>query len=250
VNDLWENLQKAFTHRRRLLRNHFSMILLFVSFVVFVYKNKGIVVGDAEAHRPKIHLVQFLYCTLVTCGSYFLAQYRPARVNEVFVKPFLDASLARKCLMLFCTSAVILAFALVIKRYTLVHPYTLADNRHYTFYVWSKVLGKSETLRLLLAIPYFTSLRLLSHSLSAAQSQLVVFAYFVCTLATVVFAELLEFRYFIVPFAIFGLLSRPMTRAEALGTCLAFALLNVAVELVFLFRPFTWPDGSTARFMW
>ena len=147
------------------------MILLFASFVAFVYKNKGIVVGDPEAHRPKLHLVQFLYCTLVICGAYFLAHYRPMRLNEVFVKPFLAANLTRKCRMLCSTFVVILVLAFVIQRYTLVHPYTLADNRHYTFYVWRKLLGRSETFRLLLAIPYFTSLRLLSHSLSATQSQ-------------------------------------------------------------------------------
>ncbi|VDN30986.1 unnamed protein product [Cylicostephanus goldi] len=41
-----------------------SFIILAFSFVVFVFINGGIVLGDASAHHPRLHLAQLLYLTL------------------------------------------------------------------------------------------------------------------------------------------------------------------------------------------
>ena len=244
---LVSNLALALTHRWKLLKHHFIMISLLLGFVLFVRTNGGIVVGDAEAHRLSLHLVQFFYCALVISASYSLSaslSFLGGRRSHGKKKK------KQLAIELFWAAVGLSIIAVVIKRFTLVHPYILADNRHYTFYVWSKVLGKSERVRLLLALPYFIALRRMHACLSAAQTQLVVLAYFVCMAATVVFAELLEFRYFILPFAMYGTLAKPLPIPQALATLLAFNSVNLALEVIFLYRPFTWPDGSIARFMW
>ena len=56
-------------------------------------------------------------------------------------------------------------------RYTFAHPYILADNRHYTFYIWSKILGRSGEVRMALAMPYVYSIYSLIRSLSGGQHQ-------------------------------------------------------------------------------
>jgi hypothetical protein len=100
--------------------------------------------------------------------------------------------------------------------------------------------------------------------------------------------SLLEFRYFIMP-ALLALLHQPLPSARphqdlhhcetaSLASVLGlgwvakngmrvpgmhsrvgisdlvgvsgYAALDICVALLFLFRPFTWPDGSVARFMW
>ncbi|VDN22100.1 unnamed protein product [Cylicostephanus goldi] len=41
-----------------------SFIILALSFIVFVFINGGIVLGDASAHHPRLHLAQLLYLAL------------------------------------------------------------------------------------------------------------------------------------------------------------------------------------------
>ena len=57
-------------------------------------------------------------------------------------------------------------------------------------------------------------------------------------------------RYFTVPAVLAALHSRAPSRAQLLLTAVAFAAVDAAAVALFLFRPFRWPDGSVARFMW
>ena len=42
----------------------------------------------------------------------------------------------------------------------------------------------------------------------------------------------------------------PPSLRQGLTLCLGFALVNAGTIYVFLCRPYTWADGSTARFIW
>jgi len=57
------------------------------------------------------------------------------------------------------------------------------------------------------------------------------------------------YRYFTVPFMMVLLHMKELTPAQATATLALYVIGNVAAIYVFLFRPFTWPDGSIARFM-
>ena len=63
-------------------------------------------------------------------------------------------------------------------------------------------------------------------------------------------AGLVEFRYFSVPFvlAVLHLPAAPPARLAPMAA--AFVVLNAATLFAFTARPFLWPDGSVARFMW
>lgn len=43
---------------------------------------------------------------------------------------------------------------LVVKFNTIIHPFTLADNRHYMFYIFRYTIRRSEMHRILLILPY------------------------------------------------------------------------------------------------
>lgn len=57
-------------------------------------------------------------------------------------------------------------------------------------------------------------------------------------------------RYFTVPFMLVVLHAPQPPRWAALATAAAFVIVDAATWYLFLARPFTWVDGSTARFMW
>ena len=42
----------------------------------------------------------------------------------------------------------------------------------------------------------------------------------------------------------------PLNGAQLCTTLLLYAVVNAATIYMFLLRPFQWPDGSVARFMW
>lgn len=80
-------------------------------------------------------------------------------------------------------------------RFTLYHSPTLAIHRHYTFYLWKDVLGRSAALRRWLAPVYVVSGAAVWRQLAAAQPPLWAAAWAACTAAVLVPTALLEFRW-------------------------------------------------------
>jgi alpha-1,2-glucosyltransferase len=160
-------------------------------------------------------------------------------------------------------SLVVLAF-LAVDWGTLVHPFLLADNRHYTFYLWRRVIGASGWSRYLAAPVYAGCawLALLSPPLDqpvvpAIKTLMLVF----CTAFVLTPAHLVEFRYFTIPWYLHVLRPggvmyddqrRGTTAVVVLKviTLLGYIALNAATIHVFLYKSFSWGDGSVARFMW
>ena len=57
-------------------------------------------------------------------------------------------------------------------------------------------------------------------------------------------------RYFTTPLMLLALHMAPMTWHQLALTGAAYAAMDAAAVYMFLFLPYSWPDGSTARFMW
>jgi hypothetical protein len=51
------------------------------------------------------------------------------------------------------------------------------------------------------------------------------------------------------PFMMVLLHMSPPLPNQAMLTALLYAAVDLVVIYIFLFRPFVWPDGSTARFL-
>ena len=142
------------------------------------------------------------------------------------------------------------ACAAVVHHSTYVHPYLLADNRHFTFYLWKDVLGPLGAWRAALAPVFCACGWLLCASLAVTQSALWIAGLAACTSLALIPAGLLELRYFTVPAFMVALHLPVPSRARIALQCCLFAAVNAVTIWLFAERPFRWPDGSVARFMW
>lgn len=135
---------------------------------------------------------------------------------------------------------------------THAHRYLLADNRHYTFYLWRKVLHRSPSQRLLLAPVYAAAAALLARSLGRRPLfwRLGLVA---ATALVLVPAELLELRYYVLPYLMLRL-HQPLPTAPwtLVAEAAVYVAVNAATLHLFLNRPFVWPSepGALQRFMW
>ena len=157
---------------------------------------------------------------------------------------------------------------------TLVHPFTLADNRHYVFYVF-RLLMWHPLIRYLVTPIYFICAWVTLITLgelpiyqppptkhnykntdetppASANRVSFVLIWLGTTTLSLITAPLVEPRYFIIPWLIWRLnIPRPSTRILLLETAW-FLLINCITGYVFLYRGFEWPQepGKVQRFMW
>lgn len=134
VWELLQLLQMAWRQRWQLLARFGLLLLLPLAFCAFVVYNGGITLGDKEAHAPSAHLMQPLYFALFCLASAAPLLAQPSIVGRL--KHALSAWQAASLAVLILA---VVAGCAVVARYSLEHPYLLADNRHYTFYLWRKV---------------------------------------------------------------------------------------------------------------
>ncbi|KAK0130699.1 Dol-P-Glc:Glc(2)Man(9)GlcNAc(2)-PP-Dol alpha-1,2-glucosyltransferase [Merluccius polli] len=210
-------------------------------FLAFVVLNGGIVVGDRTSHEACLNVPQLFYFL-----SFTLFFSLPTALCRHRLLRFLQA-LRRKPLLFLLLAA---AGLLLVWNCTHVHKYLLADNRHYTFYVWSRVFRRYPMVRYLLVPAYvFAGWHFLDSLRS--RSLFWTLAFLVCVLAATVPQKLLEFRYFIVPYLLYRL-HMPLPSLPRLLLELAlYSAVNAATLYLFLAKTFLWPGSAhTQRFMW
>lgn len=222
----------------------FVLILLVFGFFVFV--NKGLVVGDRENHQASLHLVQVFYFVTFSCFFSFSSfLFAPKKLKNLI-------SWTKSNLKLIF----LVAFPLIcvaIRNFTFEHPFLLADNRHYTFYLWSKVFRRHELIKYAVTPVYLACGYLFYRNLTmTGKSVAWLFAYFVCVIVVLVPQKLIEFRYFIVPFYIYRLNINMTTVKEVLVELVFYSIVNVFTIYMFFYKPFYWSNDPTElqRFMW
>jgi alpha-1,2-glucosyltransferase len=216
------------------------------------------------------------------------------------VVPLLSARIRSRCddhfnaskygLPTFVKSAAFITLGLVAIHFnTIIHPYTLADNRHYVFYVF-RIIRLYPAIKYLVVPVYYFCAWLTVQSLATpsigqeasqrkrenrptndkADRQPCQVSFITIWLATtalsVITAPLVEPRYFIIPWLIWrlhvpcGAASLPKDRSTSKTSYdmrLVFETvwllaINAAVSYTFLYRTFTWPSepGNLQRFIW
>lgn len=126
-------------------------------------------VGDKSNHVATIHLPQMLYiwplfaffsapllfmAALQAVENYFACQTPP---RTMFKFTIIKTPTLSKCLnILGYVSLVPLALA-IVKFNTIIHPFTLADNRHYMFYVFRYSILRASWVRYTLVPVYILS---------------------------------------------------------------------------------------------
>ena len=245
---LWQLLRRTWALKWRLAAQLWPLAAVVAAFAAFVVVNGGIVLGDKAHHAPVHHWVQPLYCALYTTAWLAPAFWSPPALAGA-ARSLGRALRARPAATAIGLAAGAAAAAAVVHRGTLVHPFLLADNRHFVFYIWRRLVNRTLWSRYALVPAYVYAAAALAARLAhRGWLRLALLAGATC--AVLVPAHLIEFRYFTVPFYLAFLHMRTPSTASLAAIVSLFAAANAATIYLFLARPFTWADGSPARFIW
>ncbi|KAJ1925549.1 glucosyltransferase [Tieghemiomyces parasiticus] len=218
-------------------------------FIVFLVLNRGIVLGDRAHHVAGLHFPQIYYC-----AAFLAAIMAPLLFRLQSPLGFLiyTAKYLRSTRFIGLSVLLIVGTAYSIHRFTYEHPFILADNRHYSFYVWKDIYQSHPSVRYALVPGYFFAFWLLSRVIATQQTLLWCLIYLACTALTLIPSPLFEFRYFILPFYFFRL-NMPLPKVHRTAYELVwYTVVNYATLYLFLQRPFEWfqEPGVLQRFMW
>ncbi|KAL9250248.1 Dol-P-Glc:Glc(2)Man(9)GlcNAc(2)-PP-Dol alpha-1,2-glucosyltransferase-like protein [Drosera capensis] len=231
--------------------------------------------GAKEAHSVSLHFSQLLYLGLIAAlasAPFHFTLRRAAVLVSTLVKG--------RPVSIFLIFSVLAAGFISVHFFSIAHPYLLADNRHYPFYLWRKVINANWTAKYVLVPLYiyswasildilgghhqsqfflwnltpfnFISAIIFVFFYSAkTQKKIWLVAFFLACAAAVVPAPLIEFRYYTIPFFILMLHSPVTDRSKWLLMWIVFIVVNFFIMSMFLFRPFKWDhEPGTQRFIW
>lgn len=218
---------------KKLIKICWPYALVGISFVAFVFINKGLALGDKEAHQPKLHLAQMLYFLgfCATFGASWIFRKKSIKLAIYYI-------FRRPVTMLLAAS--LISFIIYIGRYA--HPYLLADNRHLTFYLWRRLLGHNSYAPYLITPIYLmASLSINQHLRQKGYMKMGLLVF--CTMLSIIPNGLLEPRYFIIPF-VFLRLNIESSLLEHVIELLQHVAVNLSMYYLFLFKTFRWADSN------
>ena len=231
-----------------ILQTAFGYICIGIAFVIFIVKNNGIVVGDRSSHQACLHVPQTFYFIGFSAMFSFPLFLTKSAIEYMTLKARELIACKKKLILTFL---MIFLMAVIIAKLSFVHEYLLADNRHYTFYVWKKIFERHRLIKYV-AIPcYLVGALLMKHLLEEQNSGIFILLFTVCTALVTVPQKLLEFRYFIIPYILYRLhVKLPPYWCLALEFSV-YMTLNAFTLVMFLYKPFYWDnEESVQRFMW
>lgn len=251
------------------------LINLFLFFVFVIY-NRGITLGDKENHVAGFHIAQVFYClTFLTVFS------TPLWISHIRLQSYFSRYLYLPILVF--VEFLIIAF--FIRFFTVVHPFLLADNRHFTFYIWRKIINlRWYTKYFMVPVYHF--------SIYAVIQQLIANAFFFdsitefpfkhpadlplkptgisitvllgCIFLTIVPSPLFEPRYYIIPYIFFRLFVsvpyEPFVKGDTTADITLrrlklelsfFLVIDIATICIFIFYTFSWDtESALQRIIW
>ncbi|KAJ8099232.1 alpha-2-glucosyltransferase Alg10 [Lipomyces tetrasporus] len=220
-------------------------------FAAFVVINGGITLGDKNNHVAGIHIPQIFYFATFTCALAIpsILSILSQTLNILFFRPFTFAVVS---------GMIILA----IRTTTIAHPFVLADNRHYIFYLWRRVLNATPWSRYIFAPGYAIAMYIVFARAVRKDKILTALVYFGACAAVLVPSPLIECRYFIVPYLLWRIRvatlkaedddERRENKIAEYVEIVWYAIINAATIALFLGYSFEWPSepGVKQRFMW
>lgn len=203
----------------RLVKRCLPFTLVALSFAAFLLVNGSIALGDKTNHGFSLHLAQILYFLL-----FFAFFATPLALTSLYKggKPWFWNVFGR----LYLAPIELVAIYGILRYGTIVHPFILADNRHYTFYIWRRLITPIHGLAILpiywAAWRYFWS--------TVNFSLLRTWIYIGALVAVLVPSPLMEPRYYILPYLVWRtyLYNKPASAVENLWN-LGVSTATVAV---------------------
>lgn len=225
-------------------------------FMAFIRYNGGITFGDKLNHQVSLHLVQVFYCWTFVGGLTL-----PLWFNRQTMRDYFKFSVGKYGICLIPTVLTFFAIHWIVTNFTIVHPFLLADNRHYTFYIYRRILSKPIAKYLVVPVYHFFTWLipyvLLKNSPSnpVKLSYVGVLAFIVSTILTIIPSPLFEPRYYIVPLVLFRIFSQPFVmgaqRKVHYQEFVWYLFINAVVYIVFFSYEFTWvTEVGKQRIIW
>nr|KJB36722.1 hypothetical protein B456_006G173000 [Gossypium raimondii] len=222
----------------------FFFVLL--AFVAFLLWNGSVVLGAKEAHAVSPHFAQIMYFSIVSTLFAAPLHFTIGHALDLFQSFWKNRLLG--FLLLFLAS---IASLLSVHFFSIAHPYLLADNRHYTFYLWRKIIIFHWSMKYLLVPFYVYSWFSIFRLLGKTRMRIWTLVYFFATSAVLIPAPLIEFRYYTIPFYFFILHTSINDSRSWLLIGILYTVLNAFTMTMFLFRPFHWDHvPGVQRFIW
>lgn len=279
----WNFILVLIRNAPELLLNTISLLIPVFLFLVFVIFNGSIVVGDKEHHEPVFHIAMLLHMLFVTgllvspdllFHSLKLLMTKTDTTrnkNKSSFNPIINFFFNFNA-WLYLLGAFVITATLVYGVKS--HPFLLADNRHFSFYIWKNIL-QHKYLRCLMAPLYCVVIAAVFRRLMLTRGLIWTGIYLLASALTLIPAHLLEFRYF-TPGLVFLVLNIAFTSTSTgtaasdcestkqkrnnyfgsdvsnvgLITAICLCYLTLAIlSFIFLKLPFQWNDGTIARFM-
>ncbi|SCV02242.1 LANO_0F16226g1_1 [Lachancea nothofagi CBS 11611] len=250
----------------------------FALFTFFVIYNRSLTLGDKDNHSAGMHLVQIFYCIM-----FIMFFSMPIWISKMSIRFYQTRIQVKKTR----TIIELLAIIFVIRFFTVTHPFLLADNRHYTFYLFKKIVARNFWFKYLL-MPWVYHFSIF-HYIEVMRTKVMQFhpvlpieiktptelpvqlthiswtALIICTFMTVVPSPLFEPRYYILPFMFWRIFLTPVadnildeSNAGEYKYCKRLSLefawylfINAVTLTVFSFRTFRWEgEVHPQRIIW
>lgn len=229
-------------------------VLNMILFVIFLKVNGGITFGDKENHEVQVHLVQLFYCfVFISCFTI------PSWLSIQKIKRYLSFTCGRfSIIKISITFLSFILIKIIINKFTIVHPFLLADNRHYTFYLWKRILSHPYSEILMIPIYHFSTWNIYDglkrNNGPCSLGPISILAYFIAVTLTIVPSPLFEPRYYIVPLILFRLFTTPEDNSYKRNIIefLYLQTINALFFMVFFNYEFTWMSEPTSiqRIIW
>ncbi|ONK62262.1 uncharacterized protein A4U43_C07F2030 [Asparagus officinalis] len=246
IDEVLDTALKLWNRKWQVLITFAPFLMVLMSFVTFVIWNGGIVLGAKEDHVVSPHFAQMLYFSVVSAAALAPVHFSLGQATTLF-RLFWKTKVCRSIEVLM---ALCIGFT-AVHLFSIAHPYLLADNRHYTFYLWRKVIQAHWIIKYLLVPVYVYSWISIVNVLGKSQTKIWVVSFIVATALVLVPAPLVEFRYYTTSFLVLFLHSQIDDSTKLLFTGAIYVCVDIFTMIMFLFRPFQWDhEPGTQRFLW
>ena len=129
---------------------------------------------------------------------------------------------------------------------------TFFTYRHYTFYIWRKIIARKEPWSKFLLLPVYIYGGFCSYHSIRKTNIIFKLSYVIFVALNLCPQLLLEFRYFVIPFIMYRLQVRPTNWTKLILENILFLGINALTIYIFVMKPFKWEQNpeETQRFMW
>ncbi|KAL2872355.1 tyrosyl-DNA phosphodiesterase-domain-containing protein [Aspergillus lucknowensis] len=151
----------AFNNLKSVITSLVPYVFILAAFGTFVLWNGSVVLGHKEFHTASVHMAQMLYIWpyfLFFSWPLLLAPMANILLPKFMVPKFLQQGFpaSRRQTPTLLTALIVLPVMIAVVHFnTIVHPFTLADNRHYVFYVFRILLRSHPLTRYAATVVYF-----------------------------------------------------------------------------------------------